>query len=141
MGLGLKRSELQARAQAKLDDATILLQNNRFSSAYYLAGYAVELGLKACISRQMLAETIPDKTLIRKVFDHDPRVLVGLAGLATQLQEAEDKDPGFAANWALAAQWNPESRYETVDQTSAQTLISAISDPTSGVLQWIKMHW
>ncbi len=141
MGLGLKRSELQLRAQAKLDDATLLLQNNRFSSAYYLAGYAVELGLKACISRQMLAETIPDKALLRKLFDHDPGALVGLAGLAVQLREQEDQDQNFAANWALAAQWTPDSRYETVDQVSAQTLVSAISDPTSGVLQWIKMHW
>jgi AbiV family abortive infection protein len=141
MGQGLRRLDLQNHAQTKLDDATLLLQNGRFSNAYYLAGYAVELGLKACISRQMLAETIPDKTLLRRVFDHDPRVLVGLAGLARQLQEQEDKDPNFAANWALAAQWTPESRYETVDQASGQTLISAISDPTSGVLQWIKTHW
>ena len=141
MGQGLKRSDLQAHAQAKLDDAIILLQNSRFSNAYYLAGYAVELGLKACISRQMVAETIPDRTLIGKVFSHDPRTLVGLAGLARQLQEQEDNDPNFAANWALAARWTPDSRYEPVEQAKAQTLISAISDPTSGVLQWIKMHW
>ena len=43
MGPGLKREDLQANAQAKLDDAVILLQQGRFSNAYYLAGYAVEI--------------------------------------------------------------------------------------------------
>jgi HEPN domain-containing protein len=61
MGSGQKRSELQTRAQAKLDDAILLLQHGRYTNAYYIAGYAVELGLKACIAAQIDAETIPDK--------------------------------------------------------------------------------
>jgi hypothetical protein len=38
MGLGYKRTDLRAMAQAKLDDAILLLQHGRFSNAYYLAG-------------------------------------------------------------------------------------------------------
>ena len=55
MANGYKRVDLQALAQAKLDDAKLLFDNGRFSNAYYLAGYAVELGLKACIARQNYA--------------------------------------------------------------------------------------
>lgn len=104
MGPGQKRGELQVNAQAKLDDAMILLRRGRYSNAYYLAGYAVEIGLKACIAAQISAETIPDKAFIRNIFNHQFRVLVGLAGLAGSLKDEEDKDQAFAANWALTSQ-------------------------------------
>ena len=141
MGLGLKRTDLQAYAQAKLDDATILFQSGRFSSAYYLAGYAVELGLKACIAAQITAETIPEKAFIMKIFQHDFENLVGLAGLTTKLKDQKETDSQFGANWGIVKEWSPEARYETRDVTSAQTLITAIAEPDSGVLQWIKTHW
>jgi hypothetical protein len=141
MGPGLKRSDLQANAQCKIDDAVLLLANHRYSNAYYLAGYAVELGLKACIAAQISAETLPDKALIQKVYQHKFKALVGLAGLAVELKEEEDRDATFSANWALASQWEPDARYEASDPTSAQLLVQAIADPNSGVLRWIKIHW
>ena len=141
MGLGHKRTDLQAYAQAKLDDACILLQNGRYSNAYYLAGYTVELGLKACIAAQITAETIPDKAFINKILNHQFPVLIGLAGLATELQDQIDKDPVFGANWAIVSEWSPDARYDPKDVTSAQAIITAIAHPESGVLQWIKTHW
>lgn len=141
MGPGQKRSDLRANAQAKLDDANILLTNGRYSNAYYLAGYAVEIGLKACIAAQISAETIPDKAFIKNIINHQFRTLVGLAGLAGSLKELEDRDQTFATNWALASQWEPDVRYEAVDPMSAQLLIEAIANPNSGILQWIKTHW
>lgn len=77
MGLGLKRADLRANAQAKLDDAIFLLQHKRFSNAYYLAGYAVEIGLKACIAAQIAAETIPDKALLKKSLTTISKALLG----------------------------------------------------------------
>jgi hypothetical protein len=141
MAFGMKRADLQAMAQAKINDALFLLQNRRVSNSYYLAGYAVELGLKACIAAQVSAETIPDKDFIKKIMQHDFATLIGLAGLATQLKEKKDSDPTFAANWAIASEWQPDSRYEIKDTASAQLIIGAISDPASGVLQWIKTYW
>lgn len=141
MGLGSKRTDLQANAQAKIDDACILLQNGRYSNAYYLAGYAVELGLKACIAVQINAETIPDKAFIKKIFDHKFSILIGLAGLVKELKDQEDKDPVFGSNWAIVSEWSPDARYEPRDITSAQSIITAIAHPESGVLQWIKTHW
>jgi hypothetical protein len=141
MGLGLKRNELRATAQAKLDDAIILLNNGRYSNAYYLAGYAVEIGLKACIAAQVAAETIPDKSFIQKILKHEFPVLIGLAGLAPALRDQQDKDANFAAYWAVCAEWSPDKRYEPVDPTSSQLLISAIAEKKSGVLEWIKLYW
>jgi HEPN domain-containing protein len=141
MAYGITRLDLRALAQAKLDDATVLFQNTRVSNAYYLAGYAVELGLKACIASQVSAETIPDKEFLKKVLNHDFRTLIGLAGLLTALQEAQDKDPAFAANWAIVSEWSPDARYETKDTMLTQVFLTAMSDPKSGVFQWIKQYW
>jgi hypothetical protein len=141
VGIGIKRNDLRAMAQTKLDDAILLLKNRRFSSAYYLSGYAVELGLKACITVQIAADTLPDKAFITKVYDHRLPILVGLAGLTAQLTQQQNSDVNFAANWALVAQWSPESRYETTDPYTAQTMLDAISNQPSGVLEWIRQYW
>ena len=141
MGPGQTRSDLRANAQTKIDDAIILLTNKRYSNAYYLAGYAVEIGLKACIAAQISAETIPDKAFIKGIMNHQYRVLVGLAGLAASLKDEEVKDQRFATNWALASQWEPDARYEAIDPMSAEGLVEAIATSNSGVLQWIKTHW
>jgi HEPN domain-containing protein len=141
LGVGHKREDLRARAQANLDDAVLLFENSRFTNSYYLAGYAVELGLKACIAAQVSAETIPDKEFIKKILKHEFGVLVGLAGLAEELKSAQDSDEDFAANWAIASEREPDSRYESIDAVTSQLLIEAISDPESGVLKWIKAHW
>lgn len=45
----LAKNDLEKLAQIRLEDSLFLLQAGRASSAYYLAGYAVELALKACI--------------------------------------------------------------------------------------------
>jgi hypothetical protein len=141
MGFGLKRTDLRAAAQSKLDDAVILLNHQRYSNAYYLAGYAVEIGLKACIAAQITAETIPDAVFIKNIFNHHFPTLVGLAGLAPVLKERQDKDANFAANWTLCGEWRPDKRYESIDSTSSQYLLTAIADKTSGVFEWIKTYW
>ena len=139
MAYGLKRTDLQSIAQAKVDDAHLLFQNGRFSNSYYLAGYAIEIALKACIAAQISAETIPDKDILRKVLNHEFPVLVGLAGLATALKEQQDSDSLFAANWAIVSEWKPDVRYESTDSTAAQQMLSALTDAASGVLQWIRL--
>lgn len=141
MGLGLKRAELQAIALAKLEDAIALAKARRYSNAYYLAGYSVEIGLKACIAKQIAAETIPEKAFITQVYSHRFKELAGLAGLTAALKKKQGSDANFGANWALIAEWSPDSRYESKDPTSAQALVAAIADPTSGVLPWIKIYW
>jgi HEPN domain-containing protein len=141
MGLGLKRADLQAIAEAKLADAVLLITNKRFSNAYYLSGYAIEIGLKACIAKQFTADVIPDKNFVIDIYKHNLKQLVGVAGLASALKQAEDRDPDFALNWAFAAQWTPESRYEVTDAVTAQVMVLAVSHANSGVFRWIKANW
>jgi len=45
--------DLRAIARARLRDAQVLLTGKRFDGAFYLAGYAVELALKARVCRTL----------------------------------------------------------------------------------------
>ena len=137
----MRRSDLQTLARGKLDDAQLLLVNFRPGNAYYLAGYCVELGLKACVSRQIAKETIPDKSILTGVLSHNFDQLVGLAGLKGELESAKRDHPDFAANWAIVLRWSPDSRYRASLQIDAEYLVQAASDPANGVLPWIRRYW
>lgn len=136
-----RRQDLHAFAQAKLNDAILLLEHERWSNSYYLAGYSVELALKACIAAQISADTIPDKSILTGVLSHEFGKLIGLAGLRGNLKMEEDANSEFAANWAITLEWGPDSRYQSITAMSAQTLVQAISDEKNGVLRWIKQYW
>lgn len=140
-GLGYRRSELQRLAESKLQDACLLASHSRWSNAYYLGGYAVELALKACIARQFREDTLPDPDLARNVYVHDFVKLVGLAGLKVDLKRRQESDPQFGANWSTISEWDESTRYESIDSLTCQVLLSAIAEPESGVLQWLKQHW
>jgi HEPN domain-containing protein len=137
----LTRTSLQRLAQVRLDDALLLLQSNRPSSAYYLAGYAVELGLKACISRQVRSDTIPDKGFVNAIYTHSPERLLSLAGLKPQFDADARADSQLAGYWAIVNNWNEESRYEPWDPIAAASLLEAVNDPAHGVFRWLKQHW
>ena len=68
---GLYRSSLQRLAKRYARDAQILLENRAWSSAYYLAGYSIECGLKACIARQFRRYEFPNLDTVRDSYTHD----------------------------------------------------------------------
>lgn len=136
----LSRASLQKLALAKVEDARLLFENKRFSNAYYLYGYGLELGLKACVARQILAETIPDKTILNRVLTHKIADLIGLAGLASALKERRE-EPDFDSRWAVVSEWSEESRYEMIDVVLAAAMRDAMEHPTHGVMEWLKFHW
>lgn len=141
MPQGQRRADLQALAEGKLNDATLLLTNGRFGNAYYLAGYAVELGLKACIAKRITGQSIPDLSFIKAIYQHNLKNLVGVAGLSLELREEEKADAAFATYWGIAGEWKPESRYDATDSYTAQLLVQSVGDTASGILRWIRMHW
>jgi hypothetical protein len=137
----LTKSDLETLADTRLGDATQLFNAARFSAAYYLAGYAVELGIKACIADVFQADVIPDKSFVNAIHTHKLDDLLGLAGVRKQLQDDMKTNPVLAAAWGVASKWTEASRYVMWDQFAAASMISAIGDPNHGVLQWLKKHW
>lgn len=128
----ISKSELEGLAQLRLDDAVFLLGAARYSSAYYLAGYAVELALKACIAKLFQPLTIPDKGFVEKIYRHDLEQLFNVAGLKTAFDQDCDANLQLEAAWNVAQDWNEASRYALRDAFEATELVAAINDPNDG---------
>jgi len=141
MAQGLRKSVLQTLAQSKADDAVLLFKHGRFSNAYYLGGYAVEFGIKACIAGRIEANTIPDKKFVTSIFTHELATLIGLAGLQGELKDRENADPVFHTNWGIVSKWSEQRRYDVADRSTSHFFLEAILNPDHGVLPWIKTFW
>jgi hypothetical protein len=135
--------ELRQLAQDRLQDAAALLAAGRWTGAYYLAGYALECGLKACIMAHVEATgaIFQDKKFSEKCWTHDLEVLVVQASLKPTLDALAGTNPNFSGNWGTAKDWVETSRYQQKTQVEAQALYDAIVANPDGVFQWIQTHW
>lgn len=137
----LSKIDLEKLAQVRLEDAILLFQSDKPSSAYYLAGYAVELALKVCISKLFLSNVIPDKALVNAIYTHNLTELLNISGLLPEFKDDTKTNHNLAANWGIVSKWNEASRYQLWDQVAAATLIQSIQDVNNGVFQWVKKRW
>jgi HEPN domain-containing protein len=137
----MKRNDLRALAITRLNEARLLLTNRHWDGAYYLAGYAVELAIKACIAKRTERFDFPDKDHANNSWSHDWLKLIRAAALEEALQHEEIRDPFFLLNWKAVQGWKVDSRYNRNGETEATKLIAAIEDRRHGVLRWLKQHW
>jgi len=136
---------LQQIAETRLEEAKALYTAGLYDGAFYLIGYAVETALKACICKLMDEDFPPGSGELAKAFRiHRLKDLVVLAGLRKRLEAKRSQDIDFAANWDLIEGWSEARRYEAIgssDQSRTQELITALDNPTHGVLTWLKSLW
>ena len=137
----MNRTELQRLAKERISDAKVLLAARHWSGAYYVAGYAVECALKACIAELMKSEEFPDRTFAEKCWTHNLPQFLGLAGLKADLDAAMQADPDLADNWDTVKEWSESSRYARTTKADAEDLYEAITDRKHGVLSWLKQLW
>ena len=136
------QAEFQQLANERLEEARELLTLKKWGGAYYLAGYAVELALKACIIKVlMVTDAFPAKDFSKDCYTHVIEKLVGLAKLTDLRKIALAADPDLSMNWGVVKDWSEEKRYHLIDQSEAEELFNAIADGVHGVLQWIKRQW
>lgn len=126
--------DLHAIAQARLEDAKVLLANERTDGAGYVCGYAIELALKARISTTLNWDGFPEKRAefenLASFKTHKLDVLLALSG-----QERRIKSDHLI-EWTAVATWDPEVRYRSVGKAerdevelmiaSAETLLGAL---------------
>jgi HEPN domain-containing protein len=134
----IDKARLVELAEAKLEDAKLLLSAGRADNAYYLAGYAVELMLKAILSGRFREHTLPDRALVSQLYSHDLARLTRLALLDVALQRHEEGDGDFRSRWEIVLRWTEESRYGEYDRDVTAALIEAIENPEHGVLPWLR---
>jgi HEPN domain-containing protein len=139
----LNRREFKKLAGIRIADAKALLKTGRNASgAYYLAGYAVECALKACIARKTKAGDWPAKPEeMRKMYSHSLIDLFALADLAVLRDQEVRNNPVFAGYWGAVKDWSEQKRYEESTQRQAEILFTAITDSQDGVLPWIQQYW
>jgi HEPN domain-containing protein len=63
----VNRAEFQRLAETRIADARALFEAGRNDAAFYLAGYAVECALKACIAKKTREHDFPAKSLLKNV--------------------------------------------------------------------------
>lgn len=129
-------------SRERLRDARLLLNKGQHLGAYYLAGYAVECALKACIARKTPRFDFPDRKTVTDSHTHDFVKLVGIAGLKGQLDATSSTDEAFERNWSTIQDWTVEDRYNLdISPDEAKDLYRAIAAKSSGILVWIRRHW
>ena len=108
----MNRNDLRELALIRLREARVLLENGNYDGAYYLCGYVVECGLKACIAKQTRRYDFPDRGTVNASYTHNLAKLVKIAGLEPTFDRETRADRRFEVNWSTVKDWLEESRYE-----------------------------
>jgi HEPN domain-containing protein len=136
------RADFQHHAETRLTEAKALLDAGHWDGAYYLAGYAVELALKACIIKLLMArDSFPSKEFSQSCYTHTLQPLAKVAAVEVQLAADSTANAALKSFWSVTRDWSEQKRYHQIGESEARLLVEAISDPTNGVLQWIKARW
>jgi HEPN domain-containing protein len=102
-------AELRKVARSRLRDAKALCRSKNYHAAIYLAGYAVEIALKARICKSLRWKEFPETA---KEFEglvtfktHKLSLLLRLSGREEFIKKNASLD------WSVVFSWDPEMRY------------------------------
>jgi HEPN domain-containing protein len=138
----MTKNDFQQLARIRLKEARILLSNGFYEGSYYLAGYAVECAIKACIAKNVKRFDFPDKELANKSYSHDLEQLIKLAGLQNQLDGLMKSNKKFEVNWTIVKDWSEQKRYSTqIPDIVAKEFYSALTARQNGIMVWLRSKW
>ena len=142
-------NEIKNVAHLRLDEAENLYELGLYEGSIYLAGYAVELLLKAKICEILDLEDLFDASFPRKDLAkffkiHNLENLIWLSGLRRQFEEDYGKNDDFRQNWDFINEnWSEQVRYDlqgSVPKHKAEKFLNAITDNQNGIKSWISTH-
>lgn len=134
----LNYKDLKKLAALRIKEAKILLDKRKYSGAYYLAGYSIELALKALWSKKVPAQSfVPARKVYDKLYTHNLNDLLSVSGIKNELLTNTSRE----AKWAVVKDWSEETRYQIISKKNAESLYKAITAPRDGVLTRIKKIW
>jgi HEPN domain-containing protein len=138
----MNRRDFQGLAKRRQREAQVLYDRRLYSGAYYLAGYAVECALKACICKRTRKGDFPrERKELENIYTHDLEKLLKGAELTVPHQSRTEADPTFAVNWATVKDWSEEARYRVHTQKKARDFLQAVNDPAAGIIPWLQNYW
>lgn len=113
-----------------------------YGGAYYLAGYAIECALKACVAKRVKEFDFPDKRLAERSYTHSLAQLLEVAELRVVLGAATALNQHLDLNWKVVVDWSETSRYNlAMNERSAELMLVAVGHDSDGVLPWLKSYW
>lgn len=118
---------LRAISDARLEDAFVLLANDRLDGAAYLCGYAIELALKARICSTLnwkgFPETGGEFENFKSFKTHKLDVLLALSGQEQRIKTEQ------ISGWSAISTWDPEVRYKAVgltDRADVELMLASV---------------
>lgn len=94
--------ELEQLSQTRLEEAKALIEKGLYDGAFYLAGYVIELALKARICKVLDLSDYPDSGKLSTAFKtHSFDELLLLSGLKSQFEHDKSGNLDLATNWSL----------------------------------------
>lgn len=138
----MNRSDFQILAVLRAEDARALLDGARYEGSYYLAGYAIECALKACIAKQTkLYDFPPPKEVVGKIYTHNLETLLDWSQLRPNFDADSSIDKRLATHWGVVKKWSEQFRYNlNITEPMARDMYTAIADSNHGVLTWLKRY-
>ena len=125
--------DLRELAELRLEEARALLGHGLHSGAFYLAGYAVELALKAVLTSDLSSYSMPNKREVTSAYTHR---LIELARAANLDPSGAGKPVRVAWHVATAA-WAPDARYRKYGKVAAEEMVNSAEE----IVSWLKAHW
>jgi len=110
------RQNLWETARARLKDAEVLFQSERYDRAAYVCGYAMEIALKEKICRALNWSVFPSKDgfgSFQSFKTHNLDVLFHLSGVEQKIMDENYE------KWLTVKTWGPEVRYDPVGSVAA----------------------
>ena len=138
----LNRDLLRNLADARTEEARILLREKQWTGAYYMTGLAVECALKSCLASAVKEFDFPDKEFVNRMYIHNLEKLFVLNGaLWLALQSDMKADAKLAVNWSTVKDWDDSKRYNIVEELEAKAVYDAATEAGSGLMVWLKGKW
>jgi len=156
-------AEIKALASERLEEAKILCESGRYDGAFYLAGYSIELTLKAKICERFGIDNLFDgvkseksmSEVKQKLKTHDISQLLIFCGLSKKLQTAiANRNTVLMETYGyliagtqrnstamVDTEWSEQVRYLPVGSQQEQYVkrfVALLQDNQNGLLQWIE---
>lgn len=134
--------DIRSLADSRLDEAELLSKHGFHDCAFYIAGYALELQLKAKICEHFdlpdfYTQYVPRTDLSKTFLIHNLERLFLLSGLHAKFMAERIAHTDFDSHWDNVRLWSEKSRYNPIG-TQTLTEITIFFESLKIIIEWIK---
>lgn len=134
--------DIRTLADSRIKEAQALSKKGFHDLAFYVAGYAVELQLKAKICEHFdlpdfYSQYAPKTDLSKTFLIHNLEKLMLLSGLHAKFESERATNTAFENDWVIVKQWSEKSRYDELGTHSIKD-VTDFFQSIKIIIRWIK---